>query len=56
VAEVLGIRPEAPVDRQKIRERVAELAKQHHPDRAGGDHNRMAEINAAADHAMEDVT
>jgi hypothetical protein len=54
--EILGIRPEASVDRQSIRARVAELAKRHHPDVAGGSHARMAEINAAADRATADVT
>jgi hypothetical protein len=36
--------------------RVSELAKMHHPDRQGGSHDRMAEINAAADRAMAELT
>jgi hypothetical protein len=52
--ETLGIRPDALVTRESIRTRVAELAKQHHPDR-GGSHDQMAEINAAADRALEEV-
>jgi hypothetical protein len=50
------IRPEAPVDQQIIRARVAELAKRRHPDADGGSHDSMEEINAAADRAMADVT
>jgi hypothetical protein len=53
--ETLGIRPDAPVNPQIIRARVAELAKRHHPDMPGGSHDRMAEINAAADRAMADI-
>jgi hypothetical protein len=34
--EVLGIRPEAPVNREAIRASRDELAKRHHPDVDGG--------------------
>jgi hypothetical protein len=53
--ETLGFPPGAPADREAIRRRVTELAKRHHPDVAGDSHDRMAEINAAADRALEEV-
>jgi hypothetical protein len=53
--ETLGIHPDAPVDRQVVRARVAELAKRHHPDVPGGSHERMAEINEAADRAIAEI-
>jgi hypothetical protein len=53
--ETLGIPPGLPVTREIIRLRVTALARQHHPDRPGGSHERMAEINAAADRALAEV-
>jgi hypothetical protein len=53
--EVLGIRPDAPVNREAIRARRDELAKRHHPDVDGGSHDRMAEINAAVESAMAEI-
>ena len=52
--ETLGIKPDAAVSAELIRARVRELAVQHHPDR-GGNGERMAEINAAADRAIEEL-
>lgn len=52
--EVLGIKPDATVTRETVRQRQRELAKLHHPD-AGGSADRMAEINAAVDLAMEEL-
>jgi hypothetical protein len=51
----LGIRPETPVNREVIKARQTELAKLHHPDH-GGNPDQMAEINAAVDRAMADIT
>lgn len=52
--EVLGIKPEAVVTREMIRQRRNDLAKNHHPD-ISGDNDHMAEINAAADRALQEI-
>lgn len=52
--EVLGIKPEQPVDRVLLRQRRAELARTHHSDLGGSD-DRMAEINAAYDRALLEI-
>jgi hypothetical protein len=52
---VLGIREGDAVDEAIVRARWSELARQHHPDRPGGDAGRMAEINAARDEALADL-
>lgn len=43
--EVLGVGPAA--DEATLHEAYLELARQHHPDRAGGDASRMRAINEA---------
>jgi hypothetical protein len=53
--EILGIRPDAVVDRELIERRRRELAVLHHPDRENGSAERMAEINAAADVALREM-
>ena len=53
--EVLGIKPDERVTCDSIRARQRELAKKHHPD-VGGSDAVMAEINAAADHAIEETS
>ena len=52
--EVLGFKPDALVTRDMVAARRRELARSAHPD-AGGSEDRMAEINAAADRALQDV-
>ncbi len=49
--EILGVRPENSLE--LIRETYKILCMKHHPDR-GGDHSRMAEINAAWDQAQKE--
>ena len=51
--DVLGI-PPGPCNVDAVRARVRELARIHHPD-AGGNEQRMAEINAAADVALREL-
>jgi DnaJ-domain-containing protein 1 len=46
--EVLGVHGvSGEMAREVARTRYRELAAEAHPDRAGGSHERMAEINAA---------
>jgi len=52
--EVLGFPTDARPSREDIEAKRRTLAKQHHPD-AGGSEPAMAEINAAADAALQDV-
>jgi hypothetical protein len=52
--ETLGLQPTASVNAEMVRARVRELAMLHHPDR-GGDAALMAEINAAADAAIQEL-
>lgn len=51
--EVLGMR--GPVTAANVRERQRDLAMQHHPD-LGGDGVLMAEINAAVDQAIREIS
>jgi hypothetical protein len=48
--------PLQPSNRDAIEQRFRELAKQHHPDKPGGDHAAMAELNAARDQALREVS
>jgi len=43
--EVLGLAPAAPPE--EVRQAYLRLARRHHPDRAGGDAERMREVNEA---------
>ncbi len=51
---VLGLSGEA-VTAAIVRLRYRELARRHHPDVAGGNHDRMAEINEALDQALQEL-
>lgn len=53
--EILGIRPEIKPNAEFIRNTYRELAAKHHPDR-GGSAERMAEINAARDQALQEIS
>jgi hypothetical protein len=44
---VLGFRPGSRPDRNAVRGRLRTLAAVHHPDSPSGDHERMAQVNAA---------
>lgn len=50
--DVLGVRPEASL--REIEAAHERLAQEHHPDRPGGDHERMARINRARDIARDE--
>jgi hypothetical protein len=52
--EVLGISPETPVSAELIRERRIILARKFHSDHGGSD-AMMAEVNAAADRALQEI-
>lgn len=52
--EVLGFPTGATPDAAAIKAKRTALARQHHPD-AGGSAEMMAEINAAADRALEEI-
>ncbi len=52
--EVLGYRADQAVTRGMVEAKRRELAKRHHPD-AGGSDAAMAEINAAAEAALEEM-
>ncbi|WP_427452228.1 J domain-containing protein [Litorimonas sp. WD9-15] len=52
--EVLGCGLDA--TSSEVTAAVKRLAKLHHPDRPGGDVNRMAEINNAADRALAELS
>jgi hypothetical protein len=43
--EVLGVAPDA--DATQVRQAYLRLARTHHPDRSGGDSDRMRAVNAA---------
>ena len=49
-AEILGVPRDA--RREDVKVAYRRLASQHHPDRPGGSHERMAELNAAQDAAL----
>lgn len=50
--EVLGI--DAKATRDDVKAAYRALAGKHHPDKAGGSHERMAELNAAHDAALKE--
>lgn len=52
--EVLGFPPDSRPTRDEIQAKRRDLARQHHPD-GGGSDAAMAEINAAADRALEET-
>lgn len=52
--EILWIRPDVTVTREMIHQRRIDLARIHHSD-IDGDNERMAEINAAADRALQEI-
>lgn len=51
---VLGLKA-GPVDKQAVEEAYRRLAAKHHPDKEGGSHDKMAEINAARTTALMEV-
>lgn len=53
--EILGLK-EKPATAAAVQERFHELAMQHHPDRPGGNGNQMAEISAAYEEGLREVT
>lgn len=53
--EVLGLNRSA-CTRDDIRVAYRQLASLHHPDKPGGSHERMAELNAAQEAALLEVT
>lgn len=53
---VLGIGATDPVDVAAIEALRRTLARQHHPDAPGGNADRMAEINAACDQAVRELS
>lgn len=50
---VLGFTPTEALSPEVIKERRKEMARAHHPDKAGGSTTKMQEINAAADCLLE---
>lgn len=48
--EVLGVQRQC--TREDVKAAYRRLAAQHHPDRPGGSHERMAELNAAQEKAL----
>jgi hypothetical protein len=52
--EVLGLTRSA-ATRDSVREAFRRLASQHHPDKPGGSHEKMAELNSAQDAALLEV-
>jgi DnaJ-class molecular chaperone len=52
---VLGIITSGPVVAENIDAAYRRLSKERHPDRPGGSHDAMAELNAARDAALKDV-
>lgn len=53
--EVLGIGPEAAPTTAAIETKYRDLAKERHPDK-GGSEDAMAELNAARDQAMKELS
>lgn len=53
--EVLGVGPKEPMDAAYVRERYRIRAQGAHPDRPGGSHAEMAELNRARDEALAEV-
>lgn len=53
--EVLGFDPEADMNIDFVELRFRELAAQLHPDKAGGDRERMIELNLARDAARREL-
>jgi hypothetical protein len=52
--EVLGFPPEAVITASMVSARYRKLASDHHPDK-GGSGEKMAELNAARDEALQEV-
>lgn len=50
---VLGFTPTEALSPEVIKERRKEMARAHHPDKAGGSTQKMQEVNAAADCLLE---
>ena len=40
---------------EDVQKAYRRLASQHHTDRPGGSHDKMAELNAARDHALQEI-
>ncbi len=52
--EVFGFNP-GPVTRAQVDAAYRQASKGAHPDRPGGSHDKMAELNAARDAAMKEI-
>lgn len=53
--QVFGITPDAKVTRAVIMDLFRKLAAERHPDKPGGSHDLMAELNQARDEALKDT-
>jgi hypothetical protein len=53
--EVFGFTPHAQASREAIRARYRSLASERHPDRAGGSHAAMSELNVALTEAEREI-
>ena len=53
--EVLGFGIRDDVSREDVKVAYRRLASQHHPDKPGGSHEKMAELNAAQEKALLEV-
>src|SRR3546814_21100409 len=51
VMEFTGSEP----NRREDEKRYRELSKKHHPDQAGGPHEKMAELNRAREHDIKEI-
>lgn len=54
--EVFGVAGDRQQSLDEITRRYRELASKHHPDRAGGSHEAMSELNAAYEEAKREIT
>lgn len=53
--EVFGFGPASRPDREGIEGQYRALARKYHPDAAGGSTEKMAELNAARDEALQEI-
>jgi hypothetical protein len=55
--QVLGLEkiPRANITRATVENAYRALAQTHHPDKPGGDHVRMSELNSARDAALKEL-
>lgn len=53
---VLGLAPGGPVTRADVEKAYRQLALERHPDRVGGSHKAMTQLNAAREAALKEVS